>query len=76
MSDFNNPKKFVETLIDDLRDKEWPEGTTDEYKNEYRIRVVWLMVVLAIAAAFVHPLISLIPAAVAIRKWTIIRKHR
>jgi hypothetical protein len=72
LSDFNNPVKFFKTVIEDLKNEPWPEGTTDEYKNEYRIRLVGLLAVLAVAAAFVHPFISIIPAAIAIRKLTLI----
>jgi hypothetical protein len=65
---------FLKDIVRDLKNESWAEGTSDEQKNKYRMKIVYLMLGLAVAAAFVHPLLSIIPLAVAGRKYMIIRK--
>lgn len=69
-------KEFIKLLINDLKDKPWPEGTTVATKNEYRWKVIYLMGGLAVASLFVWPPIAVVPLAVAARKFWIIKKDK
>lgn len=63
---------FIQTVIDDLKNKPWPVGTTTAQKNQYRWKIVALMGVLAGALLFVFPIAAIVPAAVAAVKIRVI----
>lgn len=64
--------RFPKDVIDDLRDKGWKKGTTLEYKNQYRMRVVLVLSLCAVGLAFTFPIAAAVPAAVAVWKLKII----
>lgn len=64
--------RFPKDVVADLRDKAWPKGTTLDYKNQYRARVVLVMLIVAGATFVTLPLAAVVPAAVAVWKVKII----
>lgn len=64
--------RFPKDVIADLRDADWPKGTTLEYKNQYRARVALVCALAAVALFGVIPIAALLPAGVAVWKVKII----
>jgi hypothetical protein len=67
---------FIKDIIRDLKDEAWPPETTLKQKNKYRWKIVGLMSILSAALFFIHPVASILPALVAIRKiWIILKDN-
>lgn len=59
-------------IIDDLKNKPWPPGTTTADKNEYRMCLVGLLCAAGAALMFVFPWAAVVPFGIAIWKVKII----